>query len=93
MLAIAQGLMSCPKLLMVDEPSLGLAPFLVGAIFDTIKEIRRKGVTILLVEQNVEMSLEICNRGYVLETGKIVLEGKATELASNSHVRKAYLGL
>ena len=91
MLAIAQGLMSCPKLLMVDEPSLGLAPVVVDQIFETIQNINGQGVTVLLVEQNIELSLEISSRAYVLETGRITLEGK--DLISHPHVREAYLGL
>jgi len=91
MLAIGQGLMSCPKLLMIDEPSLGLAPMVVDHMFETIKNINKQDVAILLVEQNIEASLEISSRGYVLETGKIVLEGE--NLINNPFVREAYLGL
>lgn len=93
LLAIARGLMSRPKLLMLDEPSLGLAPKLVLKIFDLLKEINKQGVTILLVEQNVWQALEIANKGYVLETGKIVLEGTGKNLLQNQLVKKAYLGL
>ncbi len=93
MLAIARGLMSDPKLLMLDEPSLGLAPKIVKKVMRVVSEIRDEGVTVLLVEQNAKMSLEISDRGYVLETGKIVLEGTSEELLRNEHVRKAYLGL
>ncbi len=93
MLAIARGLMAEPKLLLLDEPSLGLSPLLVKSIFEIIAEIRRQGVTILLVEQNVFQSLRIADRGYVLETGRIVLQGKGNELLNNEHVRRAYLGM
>ena len=93
LLAIARGLMSRPKLLMLDEPSLGLAPKLVLKIFDLLKEINKQGVTILLVEQNVWQALEIANKGYVLETGKIVLEGAGKDLLQNQLVKKAYLGM
>ncbi len=93
MLAIARGLMSDPKLLMLDEPSLGLAPKIVKKVMKVVSEIRDEGVTVLLVEQNAKMSLEISDRGYVLETGKVVLEGTSEELLRNEHVRKAYLGL
>ncbi len=93
MLAIARGLMSKPKLLIMDEPSLGLAPIMVQKIFNAMHEINEKGVTVLLVEQNVHRALEIANRGYVLEAGKIVLEGLKEDLIVNEHVKKAYLGL
>lgn len=92
MLAMGRGLMSRPKLLLLDEPSMGLAPVLVSQIFRTILEINREGVTILLVEQNARRALAIATRGYVLEAGKVVLEGPAHELANNSEVQKAYLG-
>jgi branched-chain amino acid transport system ATP-binding protein len=92
MLATGRGLMSRPKLLLLDEPSMGLAPLLVKEIFEIIKEINREGTTILLVEQNANMALSIAHRAYVLETGKVVLEGPAKELAQNEEVRKAYLG-
>ncbi|WP_026894615.1 ABC transporter ATP-binding protein [Clostridiisalibacter paucivorans] len=92
MLAVARGLMSRPKLLMMDEPSLGLAPLIVKDIFNIIKEINREGVTILLIEQNAKASLEIADYGYVLETGKIVLEGNGMELLDNDDVQRAYLG-
>ncbi len=92
MLAMGRGLMSRPKLLLLDEPSMGLAPVLVSQIFRTITDINREGVTILLVEQNARRALAIANRGYVLEAGKVVLEGVASELASNDDVQKAYLG-
>ena len=92
MLAIGRALMARPKLLMLDEPSLGLAPMLVKAIFQTIREINEQGVTILLVEQNARAALKLANKGYVLETGNIVLEGTAKELMGDERVRKAYLG-
>lgn len=92
MLAIARALMSHPRLLLLDEPSLGLAPFLVDEIFEIIKSIHREGRAILLVEQNAYLALSIANRGYVLETGKIALEGTGQELLHNEHVKKAYLG-
>ena len=92
MLAIGRALMAHPKLLMLDEPSLGLAPMLVKAIFQTIREINEQGVTILLVEQNARAALRLADKGYVLETGNIVLEGTAAELMGDARVRKAYLG-
>ena len=92
MLAIGRALMGHPRLLMLDEPSMGLAPVLVEAIFDTIQRINKEGTTILLVEQNALMALEVAHRGYVLQTGKIVLEGTAKKLAADEMVRKAYLG-
>ena len=92
MLAIGRALMSDPKLLLLDEPSLGLAPILVKSIFNTILEINQQGTTILLVEQNAHMALQIANRGYVLETGKIVLEDSAQSLLNNQQVKEAYLG-
>jgi branched-chain amino acid transport system ATP-binding protein len=93
MLAIARGLMAHPRRLLLDEPSLGLSPLFVKAIFEIIAEINRQGVTILLVEQNVHQSLRIANRGYVLETGRIVLTGSGEQLLGDEHVRKAYLGM
>ncbi len=92
MLAIGRTLMSRPKLMLMDEPSMGLAPLLVKEIFSIIKDINHAGTTILLVEQNAHMALSIANRAYVLETGKIVLQGGAKELAASEAVRKAYLG-
>ena len=92
MLAIARALMLNPRLLLLDEPSMGLAPVLVEQIFDTIADINRQGTTILLVEQNAAMALSIAHRGYVLETGSIVLTGTAAELSDNADVRRAYLG-
>ncbi|TGE36551.1 ABC transporter ATP-binding protein [Desulfosporosinus fructosivorans] len=92
MLAMGRALMSQPELLLLDEPSMGLAPILVKQIFSIIKEINASGTTILLVEQNAHMALSIANRAYVLETGKIVLSGDSKELAESEEVRKAYLG-
>ena len=92
MLAIARALVARPKLLMLDEPSLGLAPQLVRSIFQVIREINREGTTILLVEQNANMALHVANRAYVIEVGKIRMEGPAAELAKSDEVRKAYLG-
>jgi branched-chain amino acid transport system ATP-binding protein len=92
MLAIGRALMANPRLLLLDEPSMGLAPVLVEQIFDTITDINRQGMTILLVEQNAAMALSIAHRGYVLETGSIALEGTAAELSDNADVRRAYLG-
>jgi len=92
MLAMGRALMSRPKLLLLDEPSMGLAPMLVEQIFQIIQEINATGTTILLVEQNANMALSIAHRAYVLETGEVVLQGDAKELASNPEVRKAYLG-
>ena len=92
MLAIGRALMGDPKLLLLDEPSMGLAPILVEAIFDTIREINKHGTTILLVEQNALMALEVAQRGYVLQTGQIQLEATAHELLHNEMVRKLYLG-
>ena len=92
MLAIGRALMARPRLLLLDEPSMGLAPVLVEQIFQTIDDINRQGTTILLVEQNASMALSIAHRGYVLETGVVVLSGTAAELADNAEVRRAYLG-
>lgn len=92
MLAVARALMSRPKLIMMDEPSLGLAPIIVRGIFDIIREIHRQGVTILLIEQNANMALQTADTGYVLETGRIGLSGTGAELLSNEDVKKAYLG-
>ncbi len=92
MLAVARALMSRPKLIMMDEPSLGLAPIIVRGIFDIIREIHRQGVTILLIEQNANMALQTADTGYVLETGRIGLSGTGAELLSNEDVKRAYLG-
>jgi branched-chain amino acid transport system ATP-binding protein len=92
MLAIGRALMARPRLLLLDEPSMGLAPVLVEQIFETIRNINRQGTTILLVEQNAAIALEVADRGYVLETGHVVLSGPATTLAENPDVRRAYLG-
>jgi branched-chain amino acid transport system ATP-binding protein len=93
MTAIGRGLMSKPKIMMFDEPSLGLAPILVESIFEMIRKINNEGVTVLLVEQNVNMTLAMCNRAYVLENGRIVLEGTGEELLENASVKEAFLGI
>ena len=93
MLATARGLMSNPRILLMDEPSMGLAPVLVDQIFDVIKEMNSRGTTILLVEQDALMALGIAHRAYVLQTGKIVLSGKAADVARDENVKKAYLGI
>ena len=93
MLAIARALMSQPTLLMLDEPSLGLAPIVVQEVFRTLRDIRQAGVTVLLVEQNVHQALELADRGYVLETGRVVLQGPSADLLANPEVRTAYLGM
>lgn len=93
MLAVGRGLMSKPKLLMLDEPSLGLAPILIRDIFETIKKISEQGVTVLLVEQDVRHSLSMSDRGYVLEHGRIAMEGSGQDLLENPHIRDAYLGV
>jgi len=93
MLVICRSLMSNPQLLILDEPSLGLAPIIAEKVLDTVTKINEDGVTVLLVEQNIRDSLEIANRGYVLEEGKIILEGEAKELLSNNHIKEVYLGL
>ncbi len=92
MLAIGRALMPSPKLLLLDEPSLGLAPIIVSKIFKTIKEVNREGVTVLLVEQNARAALKLSNRGYVLENGRVAMQGKGEDLLNNEEVRKAYLG-
>lgn len=92
MLAMGRALMSHPKLLMLDEPSMGLAPILVGQIFAIIRELHQSGTTILLVEQNAEMALQVADRAYVLESGKIALSGTGHELAESDSIKKAYLG-
>ena len=92
MLAMGRALMSKPKLIVMDEPSMGLSPIFVNEIFDIIKEVRKTGTTVLLVEQNAKKALEIADRAYVLETGKILLSGDAKELMNDDAVKKAYLG-
>ncbi len=92
MLAIGRALMACPRLLLLDEPSLGLAPALIETTFDIVREIRQRGVTILMVEQNAYHALRMADRGYVMETGQIALEGRANDLIENAHVKQAYLG-
>ena len=92
MVAVARGLMAKPRLLLLDEPSLGLAPVIVQKVFAIIGEIRRRGTTVLLVEQNARMALSVADRGYVLETGTLAVQGKPGELWSNDEVRAAYLG-
>lgn len=92
MLAMGRAMMSEPKLLMLDEPSMGLAPILVEQIFDIIRELHKAGATILLVEQNAQMALQVANRAYVLETGKITLSGSGKELLESDSIKKAYLG-
>ena len=93
MCAVGRGLMALPRLIMFDEPSLGLAPILVADIFKIIGRIQQEGVTVLIVEQNTKHTLEICTRGYVLENGRVVLSGTGQELLNNEHVRQAYLGI
>jgi branched-chain amino acid transport system ATP-binding protein len=93
MLAVARGIMADPKVLMIDELSLGLAPVLVLTLFENLKQLRALGITILLVEQNVQMALAVSDYGYVLSEGKVILEGPARQLIKNKHVRSAYLGL
>ena len=93
MLAIGRGLMADPRLLLLDEPSQGLAPLLVDEVFRVVKKLKERGITILLVEQNVLEALEICSRGYILQTGRIIQEGTGAELLQSNAVRKAFLGL
>ncbi|HYA94020.1 MAG TPA: ABC transporter ATP-binding protein [Thermodesulfobacteriota bacterium] len=93
MVAVGRGLMSRPKLLMLDEPSLGLAPILVQEVFKSLERVNEEGVTILLVEQNVKHTLTIATHAYVLENGRVVMEGKGVDLLNNNHVKKAYLGI
>ena len=92
MLAISRALMGKPKLLLLDEPSMGLAPIIVQKIFETIREVVKGGVTLLLVEQNAKLALQTCQRAYVIDGGRIALEGQADELLHNERVQKAYLG-
>jgi len=93
MLAIGRGLMAHPKLLMIDEPSLGLSPRVLSEIYDIIKDLHKEGTTILLAEQNVEQALSVADRGYVLENGRVMLEGSSKKLLNSEYVRKAYLGV
>ena len=93
MCAIGRGLMALPKILMFDEPSLGLSPILVQDVFEIAKRINREGVTVMLVEQNVRQTLAMCDRAYVLENGRVVLEGTGHELSNDPHVKEAYLGI
>jgi branched-chain amino acid transport system ATP-binding protein len=93
MVAVGRGLMARPKLLMLDEPSLGLAPLLIKHIFDTVKQIAARGTTVLLVEQDVKHSLSLSNRGYVIEHGRVVMEGAGKDLLEDPHVKTAYLGM
>lgn len=93
MLVVGRGLMALPKLLMIDEPSLGLAPKTTLEIFNTMKILREQGLTILLSEQNVSQALKVASRGYVLENGRIVMEGASDELINNPHIKTAYLGM
>ena len=93
MVAIGRGLMSRPRILMLDEPSLGLAPLLVDEVFDTIRKLKKEGMTILLVEQNVREALDLADRGYVLQTGRIVGQGSGRELLESDMFREAFLGI
>ena len=93
MLVIGRSLMSNPELLILDEPSLGLAPIIIAKVMDTLRKINEEGVAILLVEQNIRDSLNIADRGYVLEEGKIIIEGKGRELLTNDHIKEVYLGI
>ncbi|MDA8178481.1 MAG: ABC transporter ATP-binding protein [Desulfobacteria bacterium] len=93
MCAIGRGLMALPKILMFDEPSLGLSPILVQEVFEIAKRINKEGVTVMLVEQNVRQTLALCDRAYVLENGRVVLEGTGKDLTNNAHVKEAYLGI
>ncbi|OIP34322.1 MAG: branched-chain amino acid ABC transporter ATP-binding protein [Deltaproteobacteria bacterium CG2_30_66_27] len=93
MCAVGRGLMALPKILMFDEPSLGLSPILVQDIFGIVKRINKEGVTVLLVEQNVRQTLALCDRAYVLENGRVVLEGTGKDLMNDAHVKEAYLGI
>jgi len=93
MVAIGRGLMSSPRLLMLDEPSLGLAPLMVEEVFNTVRRLKKRGITILLVEQNVREALEIADRGYVLQTGRMVSQGTSKELLESDLFRAAFLGI
>ncbi|RPI87467.1 MAG: ATP-binding cassette domain-containing protein, partial [Chloroflexi bacterium] len=92
MLAVGRALVSARKMMLLDEPSMGLAPLLMGTVFEALREINKEGTTILLVEQNARMALKFASRGYVLETGSLVLQGKSEDLLANPDVKKAYLG-
>lgn len=92
MLAMGRALMSRPKLILMDEPSMGLAPFFVQRIFEIIKQVNERGISVLVVEQNANMALSIADRGYVLQTGEVVLAGPARELLANEGMKRAYLG-
>ncbi len=92
MLAVGRALMAKPKMILMDEPSMGLSPLLVKEIFSIIRELNKKGITMLLVEQNAKMALSVSNRAYVMETGKIIIEGSAGDLLKDDRVKKAYLG-
>ncbi|MDY7116454.1 ABC transporter ATP-binding protein [Halomonas sp. SSL-5] len=93
MVAIARGMMACPKLMMFDEPSLGLAPIVVSQVFEVVKRIAESGTTVLIVEQNVNQTLKVADRAYVIENGRMVMDGQAEELMGDDHIRKAYLGI
>ena len=93
MLVMGRALMAHPQLLLLDEPSLGLAPLVVDLIFEIVREIKNRGITVLLVEQNVQQSLEIADQGYVLENGRIVSRGPGRELLADGHIKEAYLGI
>jgi branched-chain amino acid transport system ATP-binding protein len=93
MLAIGRGLMSEPRMIILDEPSTGLSPILVAQVFRSLEQLGREGTTVLLLEQNVRHALELCSRGYVLENGRIVLQGKSKELLHDPHIERAYLGI
>ena len=92
MLAVARALMGRPKLLLLDEPSLGLAPLVAGKIFEVIRQLNREGIAVLLVEQNARMALKLASRGYVMETGQITMTGPASELLADQRIKDAYLG-
>jgi branched-chain amino acid transport system ATP-binding protein len=92
MLAVGRALVSAKRMMLLDEPSMGLAPLMMMSVFDVLKEINRRGTTILLVEQNARLALKFATRGYVLESGNLVLQGKSSELLANEEVKKAYLG-
>lgn len=93
MVAIGRGLMSNPQVLMLDEPSLGLAPVLVDEVLDTVRRLKEEGITILLVEQNVREALDLADRGYILQTGRVIAEGSGNELLASDVIRSAFLGI